>query len=374
MAVIIDDRCTGCSACAAVCPVNCITMRDDAEGFSYPRIDHASCINCNRCESACPLNSKEVSSPTTCYLFCTSNHKTLSRCASGGAFTELAASFIEAGGVVVGVADDIRHGSRFVTTDDASSLRELSGSKYYQCNLEPEVIASIGSMLGAEQTVLFCGTPCQVQAVKGSVPRPLRTSLFLADIICQGVPSRTSVDAYRRRASSRKGTEIAGHLFRGKLKGRDGQYITRLTYANGDSETRVGAEDLYARSFMYQVSLRESCYRCPFASMERVGDLTLGDYWAPGLECSFERGSTSLILVNSDKGKRMVSTLAGRGVLRGATVAEATRSNIPLHHPVKRPPSRSLFYKAMKIFGFAAAVRICCWRYPIKQLVARIHK
>lgn len=374
MAVIIDDRCTGCGACAAICPAKCITMIDDAEGFSYPRIDHASCINCSRCESVCPLNPRKAPSPTTCYLFCTSDQKTLSRCASGGAFTELAASFIEAGGVVVGVADDVRRGSRFVTAADASTLQELSGSKYYQCNLEPETIASIGSMLGTGQTVLFCGTPCQVQALKGAIPRSLRTGLFLVDIICQGVPSRTSVDAYRRQASSRKGKEITEHLFRAKLKGNEGKYITQLTYANGDRERKVGAEDLYARSFMYQVSLRESCYRCPFASMERVGDLTLGDYWAPGLNDSFERGSTSLILVNSDKGRRMVAALGGRGALQDAAVEDATRGNIPLHHPVKRPLCRNVFYKVMKIFGFAAAVRICCWRYPIKRLIAHAHK
>lgn len=374
MPVAIDARCTGCGACAVVCPAKCITMGDSAEGFSYPRIDHASCINCSRCESACPLNSKEASSPIMCCLFCTSNHNTLSRCASGGAFTELATSFIEAGGVVVGVADDMRQGSRFSTAADASALQELSGSKYYQCNLDSETIASIGTMLSAGKRVLFCGTPCQVQAVKGVIPRSLRTSLFLVDIICQGVPSRISVDAYRRRASLRKGSEIAEHLFRAKLKGHEGQYVTQLTYANGDSETKVGAEDLYARSFMYQVSLRESCYECPFASMARVGDLTLGDHWAPGLNASFERGSTSLILVNSDKGKRMVAALEGRGILRDAAIEDATRSNIPLHHPVKRPLNRSIFYKAMKIFGFAAAVHICCWRYPIKRLIARIHK
>lgn len=374
MPVEIGNRCTGCSACAAVCPVNCITMRDDAEGFSYPHIDHVSCVDCNRCELTCPLNSKEVSLPSTCHLFCTSNRKTLSRCASGGAFTELATAFIETGGVIAGVVDDIERGSRFVTTDDASLLQDLSGSKYYQCNLEPETIASISAILSAGKKVLFCGTPCQVQAIKRSVPCALRTNLFLADIICQGVPSRASVDAYRKKVSSRKGTGIIEHCFRAKMRGHEGQYITRLTYTNGDSETRVGADDLYARSFMYQVSLRESCYRCPFASMERVGDLTLGDYWAPGLESSFERGSTSLILVNSDKGKRMVVSLESRGILRDVDIEDSTRNNIPLHHPVKRPRSRNFFYKAMKFFGFAPAVRVCCWRYPIKQLITRIYK
>lgn len=33
----MDKRsCTGCSACSNICPVQCITMRADAEGFLYP--------------------------------------------------------------------------------------------------------------------------------------------------------------------------------------------------------------------------------------------------------------------------------------------------------------------------------------------------
>ena len=44
--------CTGCGACMTVCPVQCIAMEEDEEGFLYPVSDQ-SCISCRKCEAAC---------------------------------------------------------------------------------------------------------------------------------------------------------------------------------------------------------------------------------------------------------------------------------------------------------------------------------
>ena len=50
---IHNGNCTGCSACVAVCPVNCIDMFTDEEGFLYPESDFR-CIHCGACERVCP--------------------------------------------------------------------------------------------------------------------------------------------------------------------------------------------------------------------------------------------------------------------------------------------------------------------------------
>ena len=54
MAYKITDRCISCGACAAECPVNCIS---EADG-KY-EIDASQCINCGTCAGVCPVEAPE---------------------------------------------------------------------------------------------------------------------------------------------------------------------------------------------------------------------------------------------------------------------------------------------------------------------------
>ena len=40
--------CTGCGACAAVCPGGALRMEEDREGFLYPALE-AACTDCGLC-------------------------------------------------------------------------------------------------------------------------------------------------------------------------------------------------------------------------------------------------------------------------------------------------------------------------------------
>ena len=51
--------CIGCGACASTCPVDCIRMVEDKEGFLQPKVDGKKCIGCHRCEKTCPILNKE---------------------------------------------------------------------------------------------------------------------------------------------------------------------------------------------------------------------------------------------------------------------------------------------------------------------------
>ena len=56
--MLSEDKCTGCSACEAICPVNAIIMKENQNGFLYPWIEREKCIVCGKCEKICPVNQK----------------------------------------------------------------------------------------------------------------------------------------------------------------------------------------------------------------------------------------------------------------------------------------------------------------------------
>lgn len=54
-------RCTGCSACRDICPVDAITMQTDQEGFAYPVVQAEKCIHCGRCEKSVLSDNPDMS-------------------------------------------------------------------------------------------------------------------------------------------------------------------------------------------------------------------------------------------------------------------------------------------------------------------------
>lgn len=54
MAYKITDRCISCGACAAECPVQCIS-----QGDTQYQIDESVCISCGTCAGVCPVEAPE---------------------------------------------------------------------------------------------------------------------------------------------------------------------------------------------------------------------------------------------------------------------------------------------------------------------------
>ena len=51
---IIENKCDFCAACSAVCPVDCIEVRE-----SSIEIEHKVCIDCDLCVYICPIEVLE---------------------------------------------------------------------------------------------------------------------------------------------------------------------------------------------------------------------------------------------------------------------------------------------------------------------------
>ena len=59
--------------------------------------------------------------------------------------------------------------------------------------------------------------------------------------------------------------------------------------------------------YLNNLCLRPSCYQCHSKGNFRKSDITLGDFWGVEKVCSemYNEKGTSLILINSEKGKKI---------------------------------------------------------------------
>lgn len=364
------ETCTGCAACASVCPKQAISMQPNAEGFLFPVTDAAKCVHCGLCDKVCGA-APEKHSLLQAFAVQNQNQDILRTSTSGGAASALCLQILGRNGLVYAASYSVEEGPHWLRIDDASKLSQIRGSKYLQIGLTPFVIQSLTDDL-ADHEVLFIGTPCQVDGVKKVVPEKNRNHLLLVDIICGGVISPDIEKRYENYLQSQKGQKPVKRDFRWKEQGRwESTYCSRTVYEDGSEVMLRGGEDLYTRAYTSERLLRESCYTCPYATMERTGDLTLGDCWGIEKESfSFpnaERG-VSLVLANTERGKQFLSSL-GDLVRIPLENGYPLERNKPLHHPTKRHGMRKAAYKLYHALPFETATGIVAYRYTIKKML-----
>ncbi len=68
--ILTDMRdCCGCTACYSLCSSGAIEMKEDSEGFLYPRIDEKKCIGCLQCRRVCPILAADKRRQTMSTLY-----------------------------------------------------------------------------------------------------------------------------------------------------------------------------------------------------------------------------------------------------------------------------------------------------------------
>lgn len=154
-----NSLCCGCTACVAACPVQCIIMKRDIEGFDYPFANPDLCIGCGKCEAVCPILSRAALPQDAGMLktWAARSEADHACSSSGGIFPILARDVLEKGGKVFGAAFlDVRTVGH--VEDDIQAMR---GSKYVQIDLFSNY-EDVRSCLEQGRQALFSGTPCQV--------------------------------------------------------------------------------------------------------------------------------------------------------------------------------------------------------------------
>lgn len=297
-----EDACTGCCACANVCPVNAICMAYSSDGFLVPLIGD-SCIDCGQCVGACPSLNPRLENTRTpkFYSFCASD-EIRKESSSGGMFTVLADYVLDKGGYVCGAAFDDNMQLKHVIVDSKTDLAPLRGSKYLQGNVE-DCYKKIKSLLEEEKHVLFTGTPCQVAGLYGVLKRDY-SNLITADLLCHGTPSQKFFDSYLEEFSA--GKKVKSVQFRSKRFGWTfSHFVTQ--FVDGSEHVGVRNNDPYKLAFSKHLNMRWICYDCKFCDYPRQGDFTIGDLWESGKldPKSNDKKGTSFVFVNNGKAEKI---------------------------------------------------------------------
>ena len=110
--------------------------------------------------------------------------------------------------------------------------------------------------------------------------------------------------------------------------------------------------------FLNNISLRPSCYDCRFTTVNRQGDITLGDFWGIGRkypERDDDKG-ISLIIVNSEKGARAYAGIADRISAFDADLEVAKAGQKTLTSPTSKNPRHDEFYDLYAECGLKPAI------------------
>lgn len=332
------NKCTGCGACVQTCPTKCISWMERDFGFLYPKIDTEKCINCGKCTEACPINHEfPISQNQSAYSLINKNRSTLQASTSGGAFSAIAVPFIDKGGIVYGCAMKDGFKVQHIRVSDLKGISELQGSKYVQSETNT-TFSQVKLDLDSDKEVLFSGTPCQIAGLYRYLGKEY-DKLLTVDIVCHGVGSQAYFDKFIEYLESKYST-IESIEFRNKKF--VGWSCGGVLTVNGKQMPFYNHEHYYYSYFLSGEIYRKCCYTCSYANMNRVGDITIGDFW--GVEKLNINADTtegcSLMLVNTVKGKEILDVIKSDSIITNVDKNKAIKNNAQLLHPSAFKPLR----------------------------------
>ena len=351
----IKDKkdCCGCWACENVCPVQCISMDEDNEGFRYPTVDKDKCINCHLCEKVCPIINVEPDKPNhnqRAFLLQHKDKQILHESASGGAFTAIASYVIRKGGVVFGAAYTDNYVVAHQYVEKIEDLWKFRNSKYVQSEMR-NAYAQCKEFLKQGRIVCFSGVPCQLEGLLRFLRKPYE-NLITVDVLCHSITSPKVFRLYVSAQEEKFGREISNIKFRDKTP-YGYKYSQMSVYKNGKQVYREGVDtDMYLRSFFSDINVRPSCYDCKFKKQHHLTDFSIWDCFEVykfSKNLDNDKGVTRL-LVNTNKGLQIIESLKEEAMIMEISVEKAVSGVKEMLHSVKKNPKRKAFFSQISDF------------------------
>ena len=326
--VIQEKRCTGCGNCSRICPKHCLIMAKDKAGFTVSKIaDSDACLNCGACKAVCPeLSARQalpVKSLPKCYAAWHKDADIVRKSSSGGVFTAFASYVIDHGGWVAGVVME-NNAAKYIISNRHEDLSLMRGSKYIPADFFP-VMDELIQKLRSGDTVLAVLLPCAAAALRKLVPAgKFPGKLYVIDMICAGVPS----PYYFQLETSRRKMTVS--RFRCKSNGngwRKSQGLWGVDSKSGADMAVPVSNSPFYNAFACGQILRQSCYDCRHADLERASDITIGDFWGESRFPEQENDGISMIMINSAEGNAFLEEVSGQLNIHPALLSDAARKN-----------------------------------------------
>lgn len=343
----IQNRCVGCRSCEHTCPMSCISMKYSKEGFLYPEVQIEKCNHCGKCLRSCPVENplSHRNHPKETWALRNKNDEEVKHSASGGAADLAAQIILDRNGVVYGAAYDSEFNVIHIEVTHDLDRRKIQSSKYVQSDTKDCYIRA-KEHLKRSRDVLFTGTPCQIAGLYAYLGKDY-SNLYTIDLICHGVPSPKLFKKHIEYLSEKMGGEIIYYNPRSKEKrGWGTQYFLKVE-TKKQTKRKIFSLDRYGKSFIDGDCFRESCYQCIYSNIDRVGDITVGDFWGilKRHPTFFSSKGISSVFINTKKGLLLFDQIKKIAKIQATTLEEGLEKQANLANPTKRPESRDMFYE-----------------------------
>lgn len=347
------NLCCGCEACKEICPVNCITMKYDSEGFLFPIIEKEKCIKCNKCVIVCSIFSEKKNLDETIknigvFAAWNKEEKIRKESSSGGIFSLVAEKTLNNNGIVIGAMFNENNFVKHNFVDNIKDLYKLRGSKYVQSSTNG-MYSLTKKYLEEEKEVLYSGTPCQIEGLYKFLNKEYE-KLITCGIVCHGVPSPGIFYDYLKYIEEKYKDKIERIFFRKKTEGWHKFYF-EINFKSKKKYENIFINDYYCNGFNQNLFLRKSCYNCKY---KLNSDIIIGDFWGIELfksEIDDNKG-ISLLLVCTKKGKEVLKRIKNNSESFAFKLEEATLKNPNILYPSYKNSARKNFYLDYNKLGF----------------------
>ena len=268
---------------------------------------------------------------------------------SGGIASVFARGFVRDGGIVFGAAFAPFPFVKHICVEDEATILRLKGSKYVESDIKV-ALKEAREQLDDGKKVLFIGLPCQIAALYGILGGD-RENLFTVDLICHGKSPQRLFLHWISVLEREVGGKIVDYWFRNKrgCDWNDRDTFTHYCKCADGRELKIPRKlNWYGRYFLGNSSFMEGCYRCPYAKVPRIADITLGDFWGAEKNAAlakFVKNGISLVSVQSAKGARLIESSCDIAEFVAVDVQFALTANTQLNHASKRPIYRNFIFK-----------------------------